>query len=101
MGTKRDNKGLWKKGESGNPNGRPPTGQAELEQLRAAIKKVSKKEEKSLFEHFIQRAYDNDGVLIAVMKKIIADMKHIEAEINIETYEDRVKRLLELVGDSL
>lgn len=91
----------WIKGQTGNPNGRPKTGVAELEQLRAAIKRVSKKEGKDLFTHFVERAYENDGVLAALMKKIIADMKHIEADITVETYEERVKRMLGLMEDNL
>ena len=90
---------MWEKGKSGNPNGRPKTGLSELENLRAAIKTVSAQKRKDLFTHFIEQAYESDNVLIAVMRKIIADMKHIEADLTVETYEERVKRLLGLIED--
>ena len=67
------------------------------EEIGKAIEKVQKEKDTTLLEHFVRRAYEDDRVLIAVMKKIIADMKHIEADLTVETYEERVKRLLEAV----
>ena len=82
----------WKKGESGNPNGRPR--KAEIDNLRRAIEEGEKKHGKSLFKHAVDRAFTNDTVLIALLKKLVPDMTHIEDErelqkiINIINYAD-------------
>jgi hypothetical protein len=68
---KRNNKGQWVKGQSGNPNGRAP--KPEVEELRKAIKAVEEQKDKKLLEHFVERAYRNDAVLVALIKKFIPD----------------------------
>lgn len=83
----------WVKGVSGNPKGRPPGGHAELEGLRKAVKRVEKKTSKKLYDHFIERAYENDAVLIALCKKFIPDLKQIDGTIE--------KKQLSLIGITL
>jgi hypothetical protein len=62
----------WKKGESGNPHGRPPV--PEIEQLRTAIRIARKRNgNRDLLVHFVERAYVNDMVLIALLKKLLPD----------------------------
>ena len=68
----------WVKGKSGNPNGRPKAGISEIEQLREAIKVVSTKKRKGLFQHFVEQAYEDSGVLAALMRKVLPDMKAID-----------------------
>lgn len=68
----------FKKGESGNPEGRPKnsrnkTSKRMLEKLLEIIDKVGEEKGKDILEKFVERAYDSDQVLIAVNKKIIAD----------------------------
>ena len=75
MAFKRGNP-AWTKGNSGNTAGRPRN--AAAEELREAIKKVEKRKRKKLFTHFVERAYENDKVLIALMKKVIPDKKEYE-----------------------
>ena len=67
------NKGGCRPGHTNNPNGRPPAGEAFVEQLRAAIKKVGKDKGKSLIRHAVERAYEEDTVLIALLKKLLPD----------------------------
>lgn len=69
------------KGQSGNPDGRPK--KPEIEELRKAIKVVEKTKRKKLLRHFVERAYTNDKVLVALMKKILADVKFEERNLNI------------------
>jgi len=74
----------WKKGQSGNPGGRPAgAGSKELKELKEAVKAAGKTKRKSIFKHFVERAYKSDNVLIALMKKIIADVRFEERNVNI------------------
>ncbi len=71
----------YQKGESGNPAGRPK--KALIDKFEKAIKKVEKVKGKTIFQHFAERAFDDDGVLIAVMKKRLPDMKQVDGKIKI------------------
>jgi len=62
----------WKPGESGNLKGRPPV--PEIEELRQAIRIARKKHgNRSILVHFVEQAYTNSQVLIALMKKLLPD----------------------------
>ena len=67
----------FKKGESGNPNGRPlgvPNKATKFQQeLYAALEMFKKNNNKSFLEHFVQRAGKSDTVAIALSKKIVPD----------------------------
>lgn len=62
-----------KKGETGNPHGRPPAGQAFVEQLRVAIVEVGAERGKTLMRHAVEQAYVDNVVLVALVKKLIPD----------------------------
>jgi len=68
----------WKKGQSGNPKGRPR--KPEIEELRYAIKTVEKEKGSPLLIHLVRRAYRSDPVLIALIRKIVPDLQRIESE---------------------
>jgi hypothetical protein len=68
--TKRGNPN-WGKGISGNPNGRPPV--PEIKEFREALDRAKKTHNKSLLDHFVERAYKSDVVLVAASKKILPD----------------------------
>uniref|UniRef100_A0A6M3KN86 Uncharacterized protein n=1 Tax=viral metagenome TaxID=1070528 RepID=A0A6M3KN86_9ZZZZ len=55
----------------------------EVEELRTAIKCVEKDKKKKLLTHFVERAYVNDHVLVALGKKIVPDLSAIEAGLEI------------------
>ena len=78
-------------GRSGNPNGRPKNPAAN--ELRKAIIKVQKGEDCTLLEHFVIRAYKNDSVLIAVVKKLLPDLKTVETNI----FEDGTDKPMRVV----
>ncbi len=78
---KRDSQGHILPGECGNPNGRPKgsANRYSLPDFWHAIQKVeNQKGRKKLLEHFIERAYVEDSVLVALMKKLLPDLKSIE-----------------------
>ena len=61
------------KGKTNNPHGRPPAGHAFIDELTKALKKVEQKKGQSLIEYAVERAYKNDVVLCALLKKILPD----------------------------
>ncbi len=63
-----------------NRNGRPKS--PEIEELRNAIKEATKTHEgRSLLQHFVEKAYDDNSVLVACIKKLIPDKHQMEAEV--------------------
>lgn len=71
----------WKKGQSGNPGGRRKGRTPAIEMLEAAIKAESAKRKKSLYQHMVERAFEDDTVLVALCRKFLPDLKSIDANI--------------------
>jgi len=68
-------------GECGNPNGRPKGSKNHysIAELWQAIKEVEgKKGKKKLLEVFVEQAYDNPTIMVALMKKLLPDLRSIE-----------------------
>ena len=86
------------KGTSGNPAGRPKGAKGKmsksmLDKLLEISDKVEKhssiSQGKSIIEHFVERAYKSDPVLVAYMRKIISDRHYLtdqESEASIKHY---------------
>lgn len=91
----KDKRGKWKKGVSGNPKGRPKGSTNTYhwsQDLDAAIKLVETRKKKKFLIHVIEQAYDDNKVLVAVLKKIVPDRKHLEAEV-VVNHDDWIKKL--------
>lgn len=73
----------FKKGQSGNPKGRPQKGKAETDELRKAIKLVEGRKKKKFLIHVIERSFENDQVAIAVLKKLIPDLRYSEHDLGV------------------
>ena len=73
--------GKWKPGHSGNPTGLRKGERPELtlSELVAAIRTEEKKHRKTLLAHLVERAYKSDAALGVLLKKLLPDLKAMEA----------------------
>ena len=74
----------FKKGQSGNPKGRPPAGRTTRAALEKAIADVQRNKHRNILNHMVRRAFENDKVLIALIKKFVPDLQHVEANVDIK-----------------
>lgn len=83
----------WQAGVSGNPKGRPKNPVIQI--FKDVCLKVEKEKGLSLLEHAVRRAYDDDQVLIAIIKRMIPEeVSHIfEGDVNVN-HADSVAKLL-------
>jgi len=67
----RNPDGTFQKGHSLTSHKRRKTAKTDL--LRA-IREIEKQKNKKLFQHFVERAYTDNKVLIALIKKLVPDI---------------------------
>jgi len=73
----------WVKGQSGNTKGRPA--KPAIHQLQEALSKAAHEHHgKTLIEHAVKEAYSDNGVLIAILKKILPDMSQQELKAQVK-----------------
>lgn len=68
----------FKKGEINNPGGRKKGVPNKRTELLNAITYVQGKEGKKLLVHAVEQAYQDNSLLIAILKKLIPDLKAVE-----------------------
>ena len=68
----------FKKGQSGNPKGRPKGSANKRDELWQAINKIQKGKSRTLIEHAITKAYEDNTILVAILRKLIPDLKAVE-----------------------
>jgi hypothetical protein len=61
--------------------GRPRGSSTEAAKLRRALKRVEKRRGIDFYEKFVEMALDNPGVMVALMRKLVPDLKVIEPAI--------------------
>jgi hypothetical protein len=74
----------WKKGQSGNSKGRKKS-EVRLA-FENAVKKVEKAKKKKFFEHVVECAWTDPGLMKEVLKKLVPDLK--QQELNLNAGED-------------
>ncbi|MDP2789899.1 MAG: DUF5681 domain-containing protein [bacterium] len=82
--------GSWKKGMSGNPKGRPEN--PVIQEMRAALVAAQKGKKRTLLEHFFERAYKDNHVLIAAIKKLLPDLSNVELQAQAEKFRIIIKQ---------
>jgi len=83
--TRRRGNPAWYKGmPSANPKGRGKghRNKYRLPELIAAINAVEDEDRKSLLKHFVRTAFKSDRILVAIMKKLVPDLKALEAVVS-------------------
>jgi hypothetical protein len=90
----RTKNGRFQKGFSGNPSGRAVN--PWRQELESAIRTVEKRKRKKLMVHAVNQAFKNDIVLVAILKKLLPDLK-IE-EIGLDAGEDLKSFVSWLIG---
>jgi hypothetical protein len=63
-------------GESGNPGGKPKSEYRRM--LDQYIAAKTKQKKKSVVQHIVDRAYEDDTVLVALLRKILPDLKAVD-----------------------
>jgi hypothetical protein len=68
--------------QKGNKHGKGRPQKPEIEQLRLAIEKVQKEHDRTLMEEFVHKAYEDNTVMVALMRKLVADKRALEASVS-------------------
>jgi hypothetical protein len=83
----------WVKGQSGNPAGKPKGTKNKWRRgLDEAIAAVETEKGKKLLHAAVEMAYTDSRMMAAILKKILPDMRHVEADVR-AAHEDWIKIL--------
>lgn len=77
----RDNKGRILPGQTSlNPGGRSRSMKTAQAMLHKALKKVEKRRGKKFLEHYIEQAFNDKTLAVALLKKLVPDLKAVEVD---------------------
>jgi len=68
--------------------GRPSLGQGRLHQLWNAIYRAEAKQGKKLLDHFCERAFVDDRILISLMHKLVPDLQAVALVADVELTDE-------------
>jgi len=85
----------WKKGQSGNPSGRPLN--PEIARFREALAKVEDEKRETVYEHAIRRSYKSDYLAKEILGKLIPTLE--EMHTTGELKHDYGERVNEIIAD--
>lgn len=74
--------GTWKKGQSGNPKGKPKD--PFVREFHNALRTTERKKRKKFLVHLWEEAWDDNKLAASLAKKLVPDKQHIEAELTVE-----------------
>ena len=76
----KENSGRFRPGQSGNPVGRPKN--PEIQELRDALQKAAKEHDETFIESVVKRAFRDSNLAVAVLRKLLPDRQHVEADVS-------------------
>lgn len=85
----RNGRGQFLKGVSGNPNGASKGWISYRAEFDAILRDVEKKTGKKILRLFIERAYEDPKVMMAVVDKMLPSLKSVEMTDAISDMDDR------------
>ncbi len=79
---KKGHKVGWKKGQSGNPKGRPKVGFREA--VDKAIQEIRDEDGNDLMKNIVRRAFKSDPLAIAILRKYLPDLNDVNGNITLK-----------------
>ncbi len=77
-----------------NPRGRKK-GDTFMDEFRLAMRTVQRRKRKSLLEHFLEKAYSDNRVLIACVDRILPALKSVEVYGSVGTMDEETAKTIQ------
>lgn len=93
----------FKKGKSGNPNGRPVGAKSKWKKrLEKAISDAEVRNNQKIFDRLLDMAWKDKTLMAVVLKKLVPDIRHFDHNIiTHKTHDEWVKAIQEKFTDGV